>query len=130
MPFAIRSAAAAAFLLAAPLHAQESALPTEEVTIYAPYLVHKVQTGTIRSPALSVTLFQRVSYHDLNLAQDNDAKELRQRIHDAAGSICKELDRRYPPEIYAPIGSTRNCARDAEKDALVHAEAIISWYRM
>lgn len=131
MPHLIHSAAAAALLLAAgPIQAQEMALPTEAVTVYAPYAVHKVQTGTTRSPALSVTLFQRVSYHDLDLVKEGDAQELKQRIHAAAADICRELDRRYPRTIYAPISATRHCAQDAEKAAWTQAEDIIAWYRM
>jgi UrcA family protein len=120
----------AVLLAASPLTAQEMGLPTEEITVYAPYLVHKVQSGSVRSPALSVTLSKSVSYHDLDLATETDAKELKQRVHDAAASVCTELDRRYPKSVYAPISPTRNCARDAETEGLVRAEAIIAWYRM
>ena len=131
MPHLIRSAAAAALLLAAsPLRAQEMALPTEEITVYAPYAVHKVQTGTTRSPALTVMLTQRVSYHDLDLSKEADAQELKTRIHAAAVDVCKELDHRYPKTIYIPITATHNCARDAEKAGLTQAEAIIAWYHM
>lgn len=130
MPHLVRSAAVALLLAAGPLQAQEMGLPTEEITVYAPYAVHKVQSGTTRSPALTVTLTQRVSYHDLDLAKDGDAAELKQRIHAAAADVCKELDRRYPKTVYIPITSTRNCARDAEKAGLAQAEAIIAWYRM
>src|SRR5690349_19607234 len=96
--------------------AQQAGEPSEEVTIFAPYLVQKIVTGPTGAPAMLVTSSRNVSYHDLDLKTDADVVILEGRIRQAAQDICHELDQRYSPQIYVRI--SKGCATDAANTGL------------
>jgi UrcA family protein len=72
-------------------------------------------------PVVLYELSHRVSYGDLDLAQDGGAQALRQRVHDAAKFVCADLDKLYPL-----TESDRYCAQEAEQAATAEVDAAIA----
>jgi UrcA family protein len=66
-----------------------------------------------------------VPYSDLNLAQETGAAELGRRIKVAARMACQQLDIKYPPHIYAVIG-TDDCQRNAADSGMAEANVVIA----
>jgi UrcA family protein len=66
-----------------------------------------------------------VPYSDLNLAQSSGADELGRRIRVAARMACQQLDIKYPPHIYAVIGSD-DCQRNAADSGMAEANVVIA----
>ena len=103
-------------------------LGQEEVTVQGPYTVRKEMTkrslgGEMPEFAISVT--QQVNYADLDLSRPEDVAKLRDRVRMAAKDSCRELDSRFPRDIYHPVGeSSRNdCVRNATGQALARVDA-------
>jgi UrcA family protein len=107
--------------------AQQAAQPSEEVTIFAPYLIQKIVTGPTGAPAMMVTNSRNVSYHDLDLKTDADVATLEGRVRQAAQDICQELDQRYSPQIYVRI--SKHCAIDAANVGLTQLKALVAAIR-
>jgi UrcA family protein len=103
--------------------------PTEQVTVFAPYLVQKAFVGPTRSPVQVITISRAVSYHDLDLKTEAGAASLEARVKQAADDICRELDRRYPRTVYAPIAGGRNCAQFAADTSLIEVREIVAAVR-
>jgi UrcA family protein len=68
-----------------------------------------------------VELRGEVSYADLDLTIDSNAKVLKERVQEAARSICSNLDR-----MYHLHESAKACASRAERDAMPQVEAAIA----
>jgi len=66
-----------------------------------------------------------VPYSDLDLAQTSGASELGRRIKVAARMACQQLDMKYPPHIYAVIG-TDDCQRNAANNGMAEANVVIA----
>jgi UrcA family protein len=93
-----------------------------EVVVQAERMSAKVVTGpNVAIPITQYALGYRVSYADLNLATESGADVLKKRVHDAAESACKEIDRlnRFPQSDPA-------CAHKAEAGAKPEVEAAIA----
>jgi len=121
--------ASAVLLLGGLAIAQPESQPSEEVIIFAPHVVQKSVTGSIRAPVMMVTISRNVSYHDLDLKTEADVTTLEGRVRQAAQDICHELDRQYPPTIYVPISKVKNCATDAANNGLMQVKAIVTAVR-
>jgi UrcA family protein len=68
-----------------------------------------------------VELRGEVSYADLDLSIDSNAKLLKERVQEAARMVCSDLDR-----MYHRYESAKDCASRAEHDAMPQVEAIIA----
>lgn len=66
-----------------------------------------------------------VPYSDLDLAQARGADELGRRIRVAARMACQQLDIKYPPNIYAVMG-TDDCQKNAANNGMSEANAVIA----
>jgi UrcA family protein len=68
-----------------------------------------------------VELRGEVSYADLDLSIDSNAKALKERVQEAARTVCSDLDKMY--HLYE---SAKDCASRAERDAMPQVEAAIA----
>ena len=109
--------------------AEPLGLPTEEVTVYAPYIVKKSAPGPSRSPVTVVTISRHVSYHGMNLKTDEGVTLLETHVKQVAEEICSELDRRYPKSIYVPVTQDKDCAKNAAENGLLQVKAIVAAVR-
>jgi UrcA family protein len=121
------AAAAIAFTTStAPAFAQsvkDTGYYDDEITVVAPY-VHRERTGRSSSgiPIEELTLQRVVDTHDLDLRYDGDVDELYRRIEFTAREACDEVER---ASRGAPITTERECVREATRDAVAQANALI-----
>lgn len=107
--------------------AQTIPAPTEEVVIYAPYVIKVTKSGMHPSaPVQTVSISRQVSYHDLDLAKDEDVGKLEGRVRLVANVVCKDIRQRYPETT---IADQDECARIAAHNALTEVEAIVDAVR-
>ena len=109
--------------------AQAASLGEEEITVSGPYTVSKEMTKRSlggEMPEFTISVSQRVSYADLDLSKPDDVTKLRDRVTMAAKDSCRELDARFPPNIYHPVGdaSRRACIRDTTGQALARLDTV------
>jgi UrcA family protein len=114
-----------------PALAQEGAAsPTvvEEITVLAPYVVKQkpVGTSTIGGRVEVISLMRHVKYSDLDLSKQADAAVLKQRVKDTAVAACKELEVRYPSDVYLPEPGSQDCVRTATDQAMTLADQVIA----
>jgi UrcA family protein len=130
--FVFACAASAISLIAAPALAQSikkdpvyyDAHYDDEITIVAPGVVRQ-STGRRTSSGIPITdlVAQRVvTTDDLDLRSDADVDELHRRIHDTAEEACDEIDRASAGIM---ITSDRQCVREAVRDAMAQADALV-----
>ena len=114
-----------------PALAQE---PSEAVTVFAPYVVKKVETqrGIGKRPTITtISVSRNVSYHDLDLTADAGETALAGRVRQAAQDVCRELARRFPATIYVPVaGEDKNCAKNVEAEAMMQVHAVVEASRV
>lgn len=122
--------AASAILLSAlatPAFAQtkyDSDYYDDEITVVAPGVVRE-RTGRRSSsgiPIEELTLQRVVTTDDLDLRYDADVDELYRRIDYTVREACDEVDRASQG---APITTERQCVREATRDAMAQADALI-----
>src|SRR5689334_11886049 len=105
---------AAAVLLSSivsPVAVAQSSQPSEEVTVFAPFVVKKIPSRAPKSGAVTtINMSRGISYHGLDLTSDADVATLNSRVQQAADDVCNELDRRYPKSIYVPVDEDKDCA--------------------
>ncbi len=125
-------AALGAFAIAAPAlakdlkdqgYAGEPAAYSDDITIFAPR-VYRERTGRTTSgiPIEELTLQRAVSTHDLDLRRNADVEELHRRIRETAEQSCDEINRASQG---APLTTERECVREATRDAMAQADALI-----
>ena len=117
--------AAALSVLAAvtlPAFAQEEA--TENVTVFAPYVVKKTTSGMSKDRVTTVKVSRDVSYQDLDLTTTDGKAQLETRVKDAAADVCKELDRRFPTSVYVPVGSNKDCVKNAIAEVMAEVKGV------
>lgn len=73
------------------------------------------------APIVQVQLSHRVNYSDLSLTIPSNVKVLKTRVHDAARSVCSDLDRLYPVTM-----GPDDCVRKAEQSAMAQVESAIA----
>ena len=118
---------AAVFLsvaIAIPAFAQSE--PSEIVTVFAPYLVKKAQTGRGRTPVATVSVSRSVSYQDIDLTTEMGKIMLAGRVRQAAQDVCNELERRFSRSIYVPLAEDKDCAKNAENEAMGQVDAVVA----
>ena len=117
IPLLLSTCAAASALVIA---AEPTAVP--EITVSA-----ERPSGTVvgrTSSGGQIVLYEvsyRLSYADLDLATSAGADELRTRVHEAANSACKDLDKLHP--LSKPDGS---CVRKTAESSMPQANQAIS----
>ena len=104
-----------------PLAAQQSAEPNEEVTVFAPYVIKKVNGP---KNAQIITVSRKVNYHDLDLSKPADISTLEQRVKRSAEDVCNELDRHYTSGDWTRIKEERFCARDVYASGLAEIKML------
>ena len=94
-----------------------------QVTVDGPYTIRQetepflgAQMGEVK-----LTVSQRVSIADLDFSRQADVNMLRERVKTAARESCLELERRFPPSIYAADNDRRECIRDATREGIAQA---------
>ena len=92
----------------------------------APFVV---KMGTSRSGTGTITITRNVSYHDLDLTKDGDVTTLKQRIDDAARTLCRQLDKHYSTPQWSNLPADRNCRRNATATAMAEADMVIAGAR-
>jgi len=63
------------------------------------------------------TISRPVSFSDLNLSNDADYIELRERVRATARDLCAELDERVP-QLRGDASADRECVRTATRNAM------------
>jgi UrcA family protein len=92
------------------------------VTIRADRPTEKVVArGSSRIPIVQYELSYRVSYDDLDLATGSGADALKERVQEAAKSVCREL---Y--DFYPQADPDRFCATKAASGAMPQVDAAIA----
>lgn len=110
--------------IALPAFAQSQ--PSEKVTVFAPYVIKKVQTGRRRTPVTTVSVTRSVTYQDIDLTTEMGKIMLAGRVRQAAQDVCNELGRRFRGSIYLSLAEDRDCAKDAENEAMVQVDAVVA----
>lgn len=96
--------------------------PQEQVTVEASRPTAKViGRSDIPGRLVRVELQGEVSYSDLDLSIDSNAKVLKDRVRDTARMICSDLDR-----MYQLNESDKACASRAERDAMAQVDTAIA----
>lgn len=108
-------------LASLPAASQPASEPSEDVTVFAPYVVKK-ETGPRNAQVITVS--RKVNYHDLDLTKPTDVSVLEQRVKQSAEDVCKELDRRYTSSDWKRIDEERFCARDVYASGLAEIKML------
>jgi UrcA family protein len=97
--------------------------PPEEVIVIAPdYYGHRpYPSNPTGHPPEQTTLSLAVAYNDLDLTTRDGARELRERVRDAAHNICGELASRYPIRMAV----SEPCYKKAVENGLNRADTAI-----
>jgi UrcA family protein len=73
-------------------------------------------------PVEVVSISQRVSYADLNLASVSGSQEMEARVRSTARALCEKLDQRYPLSGF----QTETCVRNTVSKGMADVRAAIS----
>ena len=93
----------------------------EHIVVEAQRATSKViGRSDLGKPIKLLQLSAEVSYSDLDLSNADNGKILKERVHDAAVLVCKDLQKMYPE------AETGDCAREAAHSAARQVEAAIS----
>jgi UrcA family protein len=108
--------------------ARAADLGEEKITVQGPYTVRTEMTKRSlggEMPEFTISVSQTVNYADLDLSKPEDVAKLRDRVATAAKDGCRELDARFPRNVYIPVGesSPRDCVRNATGQALARLDA-------
>lgn len=122
----IAASAIALSALAAPAFAQKydgQYYYDDEITVVAPE-VYRERTGRSSSgiPIDELTFQRIVETRDLDLRHGADVDELYRRIEYTAREACDELQR---ASRGAPLTTRRECVREATREAMADADALI-----
>lgn len=129
---------AALFVTDGPIMAQTA--PTEpgmheQVIVVAPYVVRRATVapagsratgGGMLRPLEVVSVDRSVSFSDLDLTQTKDDATFEKRINDAAADACREIDKRYPKNVYIPVSPNQDCVGIAAGNAMKIADELIA----
>ena len=103
-------------------------LGEEKITVQGPYTVRAEMTKRSLGgdmPEFTISVSQNVNYADLDLSKPEDVAKLRDRVSVAAQDSCRELNARFPRDVYIPVGesSRKDCVRSATGQALARLDA-------
>ena len=115
--------------LGLPLFSAGAALGEEKITVQGPYTVRTEKTKRSlggHMPEVTISVSQNVGYTDLDLSKPEDVAKLRDRVNVAAKDSCRELDTRFPRDVYVPVGesSRKDCVRNATGQALARLDTV------
>lgn len=113
--------AAILLALASPAVSQQASEPSEDVIVFAPYVVKK-ENGPRNAQIITVS--RKVNYHDLDLAKPADVAVLEQRVKQSAEDVCRELDRQYTSSDWTRIKEERFCSRDVYATGLAEVKML------
>ena len=102
--------------------AYDRSAPPETVEVYAPRYRHHEERSSIGAPIVYASYSQDVRYDDLDLRTPWGAHELRMRIRDVAGELCRKMDVRYP----IATSDSPPCYRAAYEKAMYQADNAIA----
>lgn len=124
--FWIAASAITLTILTAPAFAQkydDQYYYDEEIAVVAPE-VYRERTGRSSSgiPIDELTFERVVETRDLDLRRNADVDELYRRIEYTAREACDEVARASQG---APLTTRRECVRDATREAMAEADAMI-----
>lgn len=100
----------------------------ERITVYPPQVAitrtpvpDAAKHGFAVAQATSISL--PISYSDLDLSTPAGVKELERRVTETATGICRELNRRFPSDLYWSVTQFQpprkhDCVQTAVKDAM------------
>jgi UrcA family protein len=110
-----------------PIDAERAYTYDDEIIVIAPG-VQRETTGRSASGARIETLTTSlyVDTSDLNLRYDSDVGELHRRIRDTAREACNDLDRASRGVM---LDSDARCIRNATREAMVEADAMVYYAR-
>lgn len=122
----IAASAIALTTLAAPAFAQkydDQYYYDDGITVVAPE-IYRERTGRSSSgiPINELTAQRVVETRDLDLRRNADVDELYRRIEYSAREACEDIARASQG---APLTTRRECVRDATRDAMAEADAMI-----
>jgi len=127
MKHCTKFAAAILLLSATSIAAFAADEPSENVTVFAPYVVKKVESGGLTKDRTStVTVSRDVSYKDLDLSTADGRTALETRVQQMAKDVCSELQRRFPTSVYIPVSSNKTCVKDAVNEAMIQVRGVES----
>jgi UrcA family protein len=103
-------------------------LGEEKITVQGPYTVRTEMTKRSlggEMPEFTISVSRDVNYADLDLSKSEDVAKLRDRVATAAKDSCRELDSRFPRDVYIPVNesSRKDCVRHATGQALARLDA-------
>jgi|SRR5579883_2983328 len=124
MKTTLKFAAALSVLAAVTLPAFAQEEGTEDVTVFAPYVVKKSRAGRSREPVSVVKVSREVSFKDLDLTTSEGQATLEARVKQTASDVCSELDRRYPKAIYIAVEENKNCVKEAMSEAMNQVRSV------
>lgn len=108
-------------LVGTPAVSQPASEPSEDVTVFAPYVVKK-ERGPKNAEVITVS--RKVNYHDLDLSKPGDVTVLEQRVKQSAKDVCAELDRQYTSSDWTRIKEERFCSRDVSATGLAEVRML------
>jgi len=94
-------------------------VPADEVIVTAPR--YRTDHYRLNVPIENVSLSEPVRADDLDLRTFRGARELRRRVHIAAGEVCRQLINAYP----VGLNSNATCYRNAVAEAMPQVDAAI-----
>ena len=80
----------------------------------------------MQRPLEAVSVDRSVSFSDLDLTQTKDDATFEKRINDAAADACREIDKRYPKNVYIPVSPNQDCVGIAAGNAMKIADELIA----
>ncbi len=107
----------------------------EQVIVVAPYVVrraivspagNRATGGGMLRPLDVISVDRSVSFSDLDLTQTKDDATFEKRINDAAADACREIDKRYPKNVYIPVSPNQDCVGIAAGNAMKIADELIA----
>lgn len=95
--------------------------PDETVTVTAPYHAPTTDNSSL-APTSYTHLSVQVRYDDLDLRTREGARELKERVRDAARDVCEELQDRFP----IAMSDSPPCYHKAVEGGMARADNAIS----
>jgi UrcA family protein len=83
-------------------------------------LAHSSLTG---ASAQTISISQRVSYADLNLATVSGVQEMEARVRNTAKALCEKLEQRYPVSSASAETCIKNAVSQGMSDVRIAIEA-------
>jgi UrcA family protein len=93
--------------------------PGSEFVVSSPRLSGLAHSSLTGASADVISISQRVSYADLNLATASGSREMEARVRNTAKALCEKLEQRYP----LSGTSVETCVRNAVDKGMADVRA-------